>query len=231
MCGLGELACQREHGALGALNLLARAGLPVLEGVVVTCRAHREFLAGSGLGRYLLLKASSGEPPGGEPPRGFASAPLGDALQAAVCDALAALGARSVAVLSEYGGRAGLRTIPAVLDALRRIWLSPEGLKLQLEALSAGAKPPTWPVLLQRELRPELSGWAAVTPRSRRPDLYGVRTTRPPSGGDPGLNELLLGARDVLGEPVRLRWCLTGGEWRILDVLPAGKETHDPRDL
>ncbi|BBL79817.1 hypothetical protein RxyAA322_16710 [Rubrobacter xylanophilus] len=231
MCGLGELACHRGHGALGALNLLARAGLPVLGGTVVTCRAHREFLAGSGLGRYLSLKASSGEAPGGGAARGFASAPLGDALQAAVCDALASLGARSVAVLSEYGGRANLRTIPAVLDALRRIWLSPEGLKLQLEALSAGAKPPTWPVLLQRELRTELTGWAAVTPRSRRPDLYGVRTAGTRSGRTPGLDELLLGARDVFGEPLRLRWGLAEGELRILDVLPAGKETHDPRDL
>ena len=41
---LGEAGYGRESGRVGVLNLLARAGLPVPEGTVLTHRAHEEFL-------------------------------------------------------------------------------------------------------------------------------------------------------------------------------------------
>jgi hypothetical protein len=41
---LGEAGCGRDSGCIGTLDLLARAGLPVPEGVILTRQAHEEFL-------------------------------------------------------------------------------------------------------------------------------------------------------------------------------------------
>jgi hypothetical protein len=46
---LGEAGYGTDNGRVGALNLLACAGLPVPEGVVLTRRAHEEFLVASGI--------------------------------------------------------------------------------------------------------------------------------------------------------------------------------------
>jgi hypothetical protein len=56
---LGEAGYGTDNGRVGALNLLAYAGLPVPEGVVLTRRAHEEFLLTSGILRDI------GEPAGG----------------------------------------------------------------------------------------------------------------------------------------------------------------------
>jgi len=45
---LGEAGHGRDNGRVGVLGLLACAGLPLPEGVVLTRRAHVEFLRTSG---------------------------------------------------------------------------------------------------------------------------------------------------------------------------------------
>lgn len=59
-------------------------------------------------------------------------------------------------VRSEEGSEGGLGTIPNVLAAVRRAWLSTNGLKRQIEAASRDGEIPTWPVFIQREVEYEL---------------------------------------------------------------------------
>jgi hypothetical protein len=47
--------------------------------------------------------------------------------------------------------RRGLGSIPEVKDAIREAWLTPEGLRRQLEAAFRGEEVPTWPVVIFAE--------------------------------------------------------------------------------
>src|SRR5215207_651971 len=162
---LGEAWCGREDGRVGTLDLLARAGLPVPTGVVLTRRAHEEFLQASGSSRD-IQDAAGGE---GRVRRratqlrlGYASRPLEEKLNQEICEALIGLHARAVVVLSEDLEEHGLGSIPEVRDAIVDAWLSPRGLERQLEAAARGEDLPTWPVLVQRELRPRYTGWSTI---------------------------------------------------------------------
>ena len=153
---LGELGYGRDDGRVGVLDLLARAGLPLPEGVVLTRRAHEEFLRTSGASRDIQIAARRGEDARRQAARihsGRASYPIEGGLNRAICEALTGLHARAVVVLSEGLERGGLRSIPEVKDAVRDAWLSRRGLERQVEAAARGEDLPTWPVLVQREPR------------------------------------------------------------------------------
>ena len=189
---------------------------------MITREAHGELLRTSSLGRYILRASSSAGGAGaGQWAVSLRSsherAPLGDTLKSTVCEALIELRARSVCVLSEYGGRGGLQSIPEVLDAVRSLWLSAEGLEWQIRALAAGQELPSWPVLVQREIRPERIRWTAAEPGG----------TREPAS----LRELSLRAQAVLGEPARIEWGFADGEWYILDVRPAAVKGAPPPSM
>jgi len=72
-------------------------------------------------------------------------------LDRAICDALIGLGSHSVAVVSESLITRHLKSIPEVKNAVKKAWLSLEGLKDQLEAVSHGEEIPTWPVFIVAE--------------------------------------------------------------------------------
>jgi hypothetical protein len=76
----------------------------------------------------------------------YLSSPIEGELNRQLCEALMALGAPSVAVVSEGPIRRRLRSIPQVKDAIREAWLFLEGLRRQVEAASRGEAMPTWPV-------------------------------------------------------------------------------------
>ena len=153
---LGKAGYGLESGLVGELNLLARMGLPVAEGMVLTHEFHREFMEISGLLQALqasekwfedahryALEASSR----------YRSVSIEGELNRLICDSLIELGASMVVVLSEGTAESGLKSIPEVRAAVRGAWLSPEGLERQIEAVACGDDPPAWPVLVQRELR------------------------------------------------------------------------------
>jgi hypothetical protein len=132
--------------------MFVRAGLPLAECVVVSERAHREFMDHSGLGEDLRKGALQTE---GENAHraallrvrlGYLSSPIEGELNRQICEALIALGAPSVAVVSEGPIRRGLESIPEVKEAIREAWLFLEGLGRQMEAASRGEAMPTWPV-------------------------------------------------------------------------------------
>jgi hypothetical protein len=209
---LGEGAAGRDAGLVGALDRLAGAGLPVPEGVVLTRAAHARFLKESGLRERLAGAASEALR---SQARGHPAAPLSDEIREALCEALAELGARSALVLSEYGRSGDLSTIPDILDAVRAAWLAPRGLERQIRALAAGREPPLWPVLVQKELRPELAGWTDA--ELRAPEICLARP------GREELERMISRARSVLGRPVRLEWGFEGGRWHILGIGPPGR--------
>jgi hypothetical protein len=76
----------------------------------------------------------------------YLSSPIEGELNRQICEALIALGAPSVAVVSEGPIRRGLKSVPEVKDAIREAWLFLEGLGRQMEAASRGEAMPTWPV-------------------------------------------------------------------------------------
>lgn len=92
---LGEAGYGPEDGRVGALDLLARSGLPVPRGFVLTAEGHRQFLRVGG---------------------------LGEMLEREIRTALLDLGTRTVSVWWEFGARRGLGTIPAVVAAVREAW-------------------------------------------------------------------------------------------------------------
>jgi hypothetical protein len=152
---LGEARYGLESGLVGELNLLARMGLPIAEGIVLTHEFHREFMEMSGLlqalqasenwledARRYALEASSR----------YRSISIEGELNRLICDSLIELGASMVVVLSEGTAESGLKSIPEVRAAVRGAWLSPDGLERQIEAVARGDDPPAWPVLVQREL-------------------------------------------------------------------------------
>lgn len=207
-------------GPLAALDTLARSGLPVLEGVVLSREAHEEYLretglalalrscdpAGEALGQALLLRQA------------YVSAPVGRVIHELITETLIGLEAFSVRVLSEDGAWQDLRAIPEVRDAVREAWLHPAGLKRQVRAAATGP-PPTWPVLMQREARPDHVGWTLAGDESPGA-LYDVRPARDDLPPGRGLADLSVEAGAALDGPARLRWGLEGGEWYVLGVEP-----------
>jgi len=77
--------------------------------------------------------------------------PIKGELSQEIIDALIEIGAPWVIVISEGLIRRGLGSIPEVKDAIREAWLSPEGLRRQLEAAFRGEEVPTWPVVILAE--------------------------------------------------------------------------------
>jgi hypothetical protein len=131
--------------------MFVRAKLPLAECVVLGKQAHREFLEQIGLeGDFRTrISQSGGEGDGPEAPSvrlSHMSSPIGGELNRQICEALMALGAPSVAVVSESLVRRHLKSIPEVKDAIKEAWLSLEGLRRQVEAASRGEVMPTWPV-------------------------------------------------------------------------------------
>ena len=235
---LGEAKYGRESGLVGELNLLACTGLPVLEGVVLSKESHREFMETSGLLQGIWALATRPEAIRRrmlETQLRYGSTPIEGELNRAICEALIELGASAVVVLSETLVRNGLTSIPEARNAVREAWLSLEGLKRQVHAAVRGEDLPTWPVLIQRELNPEYTGWSMARDSSGE----GLRSGRPaskrnivlhdirPAGGRPSpdrksIADLALEAEYLLGEPVRLEWGLKDGEWYILSAkLPS----------
>jgi hypothetical protein len=142
---LGEAGYGRDDGRVGALDVLARAGLPVPDGVVLTRRAHEEFLLTNGIVQDIRAAR------GGEDARGraagirheHASKPVEGELNWAICEALIGLHAEAVVTMSEDLEKGSLRTIPEVRDAVRDAWLSLRGLERQVEAVGRGEPLPT----------------------------------------------------------------------------------------
>ena len=141
-------------GRVQVLDLLAHAGLLVPKGMVLVKEAHREFLEQSG-----LLEDLRAYPDGGEDADLRAlrislshySSMIKGELNRAICDALIELGSPSVAVISEGLTTRHLKSIPEVKDAIKKAWLSLEGVKRQLEVACRGQEIPTWPVLILAE--------------------------------------------------------------------------------
>jgi hypothetical protein len=152
---LGKVSCGPHDGIVGELDLLAHAGWPIPEGIVVTREAHRAFLRSSGLMEEMLADAA------GEPRERVLTLSLKRAycliegeLNRALCDALIDLGTTSVVVISEMVRKGDLESIPEVKEAILEAWLSERGLERQVRAAASGEGIPTWPVLIQREVRP-----------------------------------------------------------------------------
>jgi hypothetical protein len=137
--------------------MFVRAGLPLAECVVLGQRAHREFMDQCGLGEDLRARISRGGGGEGENAGPAAlldvrlvhlSSPIEGELNRQICETLIALGAPSVAVVSEGSIQRRLKSIPEVKDAIREAWLSSEGLRRQMEAATRGEPTPTWPVFV-----------------------------------------------------------------------------------
>lgn len=113
---LGEAGCAPGDGRVGALDLLARSGLPVPEGFVLTTEAHREFLRTRGLWAEILSPTrghghrSLGEVLEGEirPPSWISARPRSSLARGTACGAVLAPSRPS----SRRCGRPGLRQRP-----------------------------------------------------------------------------------------------------------------------
>jgi hypothetical protein len=229
---LGEAGYGRESGIVGELDLLARTGLPVPEGVVLTRESHREFVETTGLLRDMRGSAGRLEDTHScalEAQLKYGSTSIEEELNRALCQALINLGASEVVVLSEDLTKSGLKSIPEVQVAVRDAWLSLEGLARQIEAAARGESLPTWPILIQRELYPEYTGWSMAGdlgegPGARRSDkgrvaLYDIRPAhRAPSSDRESIAHVTLEAECLLGGPIQLKWGLKGGRWYILST-------------
>lgn len=155
--GPAEVGCGREEGGYPPcpFEMFVRAGLPLAECIVVVQRAHREFMYQCGLGDDLRSSALSNADERGAGPAALSgvrlrhlSRPIEGELNRQICETLIALGAPSVAVVSEGLIQRRLESIPEVKDAIREAWLSVEGLRRQMEAASRGEAMPTWPVFI-----------------------------------------------------------------------------------
>ena len=154
---LGEAGYGLESGLLGELDLLARTGLPVPEGIVLTREFHIRFMEESGLLRFIQASARSIEDARRyalEARSRYCSVSIEGELNRLICEALIELGAPVVVVLSEDTTESGLKSIPEVRAAIRDAWLPLESLERQIKAAARGEDLPTWPVLVQRELYP-----------------------------------------------------------------------------
>lgn len=228
---LGEAGYGRESGRVGVLNLLARAGLPLPEGTVLTHRAHEEFLRVSGILREIEAAAWEAVRQVAEIRRKYASSPVEGELNQAICEVLIGLSAKTAVVLSGDLEEGGLSSIPEVRDAVREAWLSPPGLQRQIAAVARGGDLPTWPVLVQREPHPQYTGWSTTEGETifdgeaaeRRSGgtgvaLYEVEYVGEESAERKGIAGFTLEASSVLGEPVRIRWGLEDGRWYVLSA-------------
>jgi len=231
---LGEAGCGRESARVGVLNLLARAGLPVPEGVVLTHRAHEEFFRTSGILRDIRAAGGCAAWRVAEIRSKHASCPVEGELNQVICEVLIELNARTAVVLSGDLEKGGLSSIPEVRDAVREAWLSPHGLERQIAALSRGEDLPTWPVLVQRELHPQYTGWSTIEGET----MFGGEGSERRSGGAnvalydveyvgesrverKGMAGFTLEAESVLGEAVKIRWGLEDGRWYVLSASPS----------
>ena len=145
----------REVGWTGILDLLIRAELSASEGVILNQEAHLRFLESSGLAEDIVSSAHLGKTihqQASRLRRRYRLHELESELSQAIRGAVLDLGARTVAVHSHERSVGGLGTIPDVLSAVRRAWLSPAGLKCQLAAVADGDPIPTWTILIQREI-------------------------------------------------------------------------------
>lgn len=152
---LGEADYGEEIGRIGFLNLVARSGASVPEGVVLTHEFHRRFIDNGGITEAIRDSAAARIDVRQQIRsirRRYGGVPMSGELNRMICDAIIDLKSRTVVVISEDVTRAGLRTIPEARDAVVKAWLSVRGLKRQIEAASRGEEIPTWPVLIQREV-------------------------------------------------------------------------------
>jgi hypothetical protein len=231
---LGEVVYGREIGRVGVLNLLARAGLPVPEGTVLTHQAHEEFLRTSGIMRDIQEAAWGAGRPAAEIWRKHASSPVEGELNQVICEVLIELNAKTAVVLSSDLEKGGLSNIPEVMDAVREAWLSPSGLERQIAAIARGGDLPTWPVLVQREPHPQYTGWSTIEAEpifsgeglerssvDANVALYGVENIGEGSVERRSLASFSLEARSVLGGAVKIRWGLEDGRWYVLSASPS----------
>jgi hypothetical protein len=151
---LGDAPYGSEEGWVGMLNLLARYGLPVAGGTVLTEDFHRRFMETSGLAEDLRRAGAEGDLRKAVAAlrRKHGKYSFEGELGRTIHDALMELGGRTVAVISADVVRMGLHNIPQVRAAVLGAWLHAGGLKRQVEAVIEGAEIPTWPVLIQREI-------------------------------------------------------------------------------
>jgi len=231
---LGEPLYGRRYGRVRTLSDLARAGLPVPDGVVLTEEAHEVFLEASGVVEGVKAGAWSEENPkqkASEIRSRYGSVSMEADLDQEICLALIGLGAPVVNVLKDNYDKRGLKTIPDVIAAVREAWLSADGLKWQIESASVGAYIPTWPVLVQREIRPLYTGWFTVerapieTPwvgddwRGQKVALYEVEPFHEESPERKGITRLTLEAASALGVVPRILWGFEGGRWYVLSTV------------
>jgi phosphoenolpyruvate synthase/pyruvate phosphate dikinase len=98
---LGEPLCGRRYGRVRTLNDLARAGLPVPDGVVLTEEAHEVFLEASGVVEGVKAAAWREENPkqkASEIRSRYGSVSMEAELKREICQALIGLGAPVVTV-------------------------------------------------------------------------------------------------------------------------------------
>jgi hypothetical protein len=237
-----------EHGRRGgrrrrvkALNDLARAGLPLPDGVVLTAEAHRVFLQESAVLEGIKVAARREEEPrqkASEIRSCYGVAPMEAAVNQGIWPALIGLGAPEVAVLAEedYEKRA-LKTTPDVVGAVRKAWLTADGLEWQIEKAAACEEVPTWPVLMQRDISPLYTGWSTVeetpieTPEvgdrlgGKKVALYDVEPFGAERLGRRGITRLTLGAASALGASRRrIFWGLEGGMRYVLSTKIEGDD-------
>ena len=153
---LGEAGYGPNNARGELLDLLACAGFLVHEGLVLTQRAHEEFLRTSGALRDIRAVTKRGED-GRQRAEMIRSRrvsyPVEGRLNRAICEALIELNARAVIVISADFARGGLRTIPEVKDAVRDAGLTQRGLERQVDAEAQGEVPPTWPLLVYTQAK------------------------------------------------------------------------------
>src|SRR5215208_1744434 len=218
---LGEAGYGPKDGPVGQLDLLASAGLPVLEGVVLTEEAHREFMDSSGL--LQILRASTPRRRSAHHDddhegalreralylrRTYRAVPLSSELNRALCTALIELGAPSVIALSQNLRIEGLKSIPEVRDVLREACLL-------YTALSSGEGTP------ERELegKSHSNGRSVV--------LYDLEPAEEASAGNnKSIAHFALAAESLLGGPLRIRWGLEGGRWYMLSAQRAASREN-----
>ena len=231
---LGEAGYGQESGRVGVLNLLARAGLPVPEGTVLTHRAHAEFLRTSGILRNIQAAAWGAVRPVAEMRSKHASCPVEGELNQAICAALIELNAKTAVVLSGDLEKGGLSSIPEVRDAVREAWLSPPGLERQIAAAARGGDLPTWPVLVQREPHLQYTSWSTIEAEpifsgegvvrssvDANVALYDVENIGEGRVEHKSLASFSLEARSMLGGALKIRWGLEDGRWYVLSASPS----------
>jgi len=148
---LGEVGYGPNNARGELLDLLGCAGLIVHGGLVLTRRAHEEFLRTSGALRDIRAVTQRGEDARQrveEIRSRCTSYAVEGGLNRAICEALIELNARAVIVLSADFAKGGLKSIPEVKDAVRDAWLTLRGLERQIDAAAQGEDPPTWLLLI-----------------------------------------------------------------------------------